>query len=406
VAQNETRTVLRILLAAPLIVFVLFLVSSYFLSIPLGAELFFFTPEGAAFSKLPLPQKELPMLLFMTTGFYIPVTASYGLAFLFLLGVYVACFAGAWISRESLHDVVRKGFSRPFTKLFNNNLFAMPIIASMVFIAVIAITLFQESQGIPTGSLPEEEPFHLFFQLTYSPVWEEISFRISTIGVFLIAYLFLVGREKLAKLSAGQALKVALLIPLYPDKAKKLLGVKTVSKFGIKGISLGEWIMIAITSLIFGWLHVGHPWELGKFPTATLQGLALGLVYLFYGVQAPILLHWFFNYYWYGFFLVLDLYPNSFSLILIIFLVEIVTLTVGVLGWSMFAGLLGVRVYGRIKSWWYSRWKKTVPSPTPMFTQPPTPPSPIIRFCRGCGRVLSEDMKFCSYCGKAFEEET
>jgi len=52
VAQNETRTVLRILLAAPIIVFVLFLVSSYFLSIPLGATLFFFTPEGAAFSKL------------------------------------------------------------------------------------------------------------------------------------------------------------------------------------------------------------------------------------------------------------------------------------------------------------------------------------------------------------------
>jgi hypothetical protein len=205
VAQNETRTVLRILLAAPLIIFVLFLVSSYFLSIPLGATLFFFTPEGAAFSKLSTLPTEFPMLLFMTTGFYVPVTASYGLAFLFLLGVYVVCFVGAWISRESLHDVVRKGFSRPFTKLFNNNLFAMPIIASMVFIAVIAITLFQESQGIPTGSLPEEEPFHLFFQLTYSPVWEEISFRISTIGVFLIAYLFLVGREKLAKLSAGQA---------------------------------------------------------------------------------------------------------------------------------------------------------------------------------------------------------
>ncbi|MCK5563354.1 zinc-ribbon domain-containing protein [Candidatus Bathyarchaeota archaeon] len=28
-----------------------------------------------------------------------------------------------------------------------------------------------------------------------------------------------------------------------------------------------------------------------------------------------------------------------------------------------------------------------------------------MRFCRGCGRVLSEDMTFCPYCGKAFEEE-
>jgi len=113
----------------------------------LGPALFFFTPKGLAFSKLSLPPTEFPMLLFMMFGFYIPVTASFGLAFLFLLGVYVVCFAGAWISRESLHDVVRKGFSRPFTKLFNNNLFAMPIIASMLFIAVIAIHFFQESQG-------------------------------------------------------------------------------------------------------------------------------------------------------------------------------------------------------------------------------------------------------------------
>ena len=402
VAQNKTTGDLRVLLVIPLIIFVLFLVSSYFLSIILGPALFFFTPEGADFNKLPTSPEEFPMLLFMAVGFYIPVTSSYGLAFLFLLNVYIVCFAGAWISRESFHDVVRKGFSRPFTKLFNNNLFAMPIIASMLFTAVIAITLFQESQGIPTGSLPEAEPFPLFFQLTYSPVWEEISFRISTIGVFLIAFLFSVGGKKLAKLSAGQALKIALLIPLYPDKAKKVFGVKTVSEFGIKGISLGEWGMIGITSVIFGWLHVGNPWGLGKFTTATLQGLVLGLVYLLYGVQAPILLHWFFNYYWGGFILALELYPNSLSLIFIIFLIEMVTLMVGVLGWSIFAGLLGVRVYGRVKSWRGRRWKKTVPALSPS-TQPS--PSPTNRFCHGCGRVLEEDMQFCPYCGKAFEEE-
>jgi len=394
VAQNETSADLRVLLGAPLIIFVLFLVSSYFLSMILGPALFFFTPEGTDFSKLLTSPKEFPILLFMTVGFYIPVTSSYGLAFLFLLGVYIVCFAGAWMSRERFHDVVRKGFSRSFTKLFNNNLFAMPIIASMVFTAVIAITWFQESQGILTGPLPEAEPFPLFFQLSYSPVWEEMSFRISTIGVFLIAYLFSVGGKKLAKMSGGQALKIALLIPLYPDKAKKVFGVKTVSEFGIKGISLGEWVMIGVTSVIFGWLHVGNPWGLGKFTTATLQGLALGLVYLLYGVQAPILLHWFFNYYWGSFILALDLYPNSLPLIFVIFIVEMVTFIVGVFGLSMFAGLLGVRLY--------RRWKKTVPS-LPPSTQPS--PSLTIRFCRQCGRVLEEDMQFCPYCGKAFEEE-
>ena len=397
VTQNETRIALRILLVTPLIVFVLLLVSSYFLSMPLGLALFFFTPEGAAFSKLPLPLTEFPMLLFMVFGFYIPVPASYGLAFLFLLGIYVICFAGAWRFRESLHDVVRKSFSRPFTKLFNNNLFAMPIIASMLFIAVATIHLFQESQGIPTGTLPEIDPFRLFFQLTSSPLLEEIGFRISTIGVFLIVYLLSVRGKKLATLSTGQALKVTLLIPLYPDKAKKLLGVKTISEFGIKGISRGEWIMIIITSLAFGLVHYIFGWGPGKITTATLDGFVFGLTYLFYGIQAPILLHWFFNYYLtllFGENYLLKFYPIMSP---ISFLILFATLIVGGLGWSIFAGLLSTRIYGEVKSWWSRRWKKAVPS------LPTQPPSPTIRFCRGCGRVLSEEDRFCPYCGKVFE---
>ena len=395
VAQNEEIKVLRSLLVMPLTIFVLFLVFSYFLSMSLGPALFFFTPEGSAFST-PYYRLGLPIELFMAFDFRIPVTASYGLVFVFLLGVYAVCFAGAWISRESLHDVVRKGLSRPFTKLFNNNLFAMPIITSMLLTAVIVIHSFQESLGVPTGSLPETDPFEMFLLLTYSPLFEEGSFRISTIGVFLIAYLFWMGRERVATWSGGQALKVALLIPLYPDKAKKLLGVKTVSEFGIRGISLAEWIIIIITSSVYGWVHVGQPWGPGKFTTATLVGLAFGLAYLFYGAQAPILLHWFFNYYWYGYGLALDFYPTVSP---IVFLIDFVTLILGVVGWSMFTVLLGV--------WVYRRWKGGIAPLPPPPTQlpPPTPPQPTIRFCRRCGRVLSKDMKFCPYCGKALEEE-
>lgn len=396
VAQYEVKTVFIILFTAPLVIAVLFLVFSYLLSIPLGLALFFFTPEGAAFSARHL--LVLPVELFMTVYFYVPVTINVGLAFLFLLGVYSLCFAGAWMSRESLHDVVRKCLSRPFTKLFNNNLFAMPIITSMLFTAVIAIHYFQESHGITTGSPPEwGSPFETFFiGGTLLTLTEETCFRISTIGVFLIVYLFLMKRKSVASWSAGQALKVAFLIPLYPDKAKKSLSVKTVSEFGIRGISLAEWIIVIITSLVFGWVHVGHPWGPGKFTTATLVGLALGLAYLLYGAQAPILLHWFFNYYWYSYGLALDFYP---TVLPIVFLIDLVTLTLGMVGWSMFTVLLGV--------WVYRRWKGgVVPLPPPP-TQlpPPTPPAPIIRFCRQCGRVLSEDMRFCPYCGKAFEEE-
>jgi len=245
----------------------------------------------------------------------------------------------------------------------------------MLLTAVITISSFQESVGIPTGSPPEwESRFETFFiGGTLLALVEEIGFRISTIGVFLIAYLFLVKRKTVASWSVGHALKVTFLIPLFPDKAKKSLGVKTVSEFGIRGISLAEWIMIIITSSVFGWVHVGHPWGLGKFTTATLVGLAFGLAYLLYGAQAPILLHWFFNYYGYSYNLALDFYSIASP---IVFIMYFVILILGILGWAMFTILLS--------DWLYRRWKGAVAPPPPP-TQPPTPPPPIIRFCRQCG---------------------
>ena len=398
VAQNEEIKLLRSLLVVPLTIFVLFLVSSYFLSLPLGVGLFFFTPSGLDVSRLYL--LKLPIELFMVVDFSIPVAINAGLFFLFLLGVYALCFVGAWMSRESLHSVIRKGFSRPFSQLFNNNLFAMPIIASMLFVAFFIIHVFL---GVPTGRGPFEpsedplQPFKNFFAVTYSPLVEEISFRVSPIGVFLIAYLFVVGKERVATLSGRELLKVLLLIPLYPDKAKEMLGARTVREFGIRGISLAEWIMIVVTSVAFGLVHIGGGWEVGKSISVFIDGLAFGLVYLLYGAQAPILLHWFSNYYisGYGAYgLALDFYPIVSPIFLLIFLG---TLILGVVGWSMFTVLLG--------DWVYRRWKGGVaplPPPTP---SPPTPPQPIIRFCRRCGRVLSEDMRFCPYCGKALEEE-
>ncbi|MFB0501376.1 MAG: type II CAAX prenyl endopeptidase Rce1 family protein [Candidatus Bathyarchaeia archaeon] len=397
VAQYEVKTVFKILFTVPLIIAVLFLVFSYFLSLPLGLALFFFTPPRLDVSRLYL--LKLPIPLFLNPDFSIPATINAGLVFLFLLGVYTLCFASAWMSRESLHSIIRKGFSRPLSQLFNNNLFAMPIITSMLFIAFIIIHVFL---GVPTGPGPFEpsedpiQPFKDFFAVTYSPLVEEIGFRVIPIGIFLIAYLFVIGRERMGTLSGGEFLKVLFLIPLHPDKAKELLGVRTVREFGIRGISLAEWIMIVFTSVAFGLVHIGGGWEAGKSISASINGLAFGLVYLLYGVQAPILLHWFFNYYisGYGAYgLALDFYPIISPIFLLIFLA---TLILGVLGWIMFTALLGARIYRR---------RKRVVPPQPLPLSPPTPPQPITRFCRQCGRLLSENTKFCPYCGKSMEEE-
>jgi len=401
VAQYELKMLFKPLLTALLIIVVLFLVVSYLFSIPLGLTLFFLTPQGIDVNRLYLI--ELPIPLFIDVDFSIPVAINAGLLFLFLLSVYTLCFVGASMSRESFHGVIRKGFSRPFSQLFNNNLFAMPIITGMLFVSFITIHVFL---GVPTGPGPFEpsedplQPFKNFFAVTYSPLVEEIGFRVIPMGIFLVVYLFVVGRKRVVALSGRELLKVLFLTPLYPDKAKELLGIRTVRELGVRSISLAEWIVIVLTSVAFGVVHIGDGWEAGKSISVTIDGLAFGLAYLLYGVQAPILLHWFFNYYISGhgaYSLALDFYPIVSPIFLLIYLG---TLILGLLGWIMLTTLPCV--------WLYRRRKGVALLQLQSFPHPshavPTPP-PIFRFCRRCDRSLPEAVMFCPYCGKACEEE-
>ena len=332
-AFSELKTFIKLTLLITLILIVLLLVVSYFLAMFLGPVLMF-SPDGLATSS---QHRRLPILLFVIIGFYTPVALNIGLVFLLLWSVFFICFVVAWKFRESFHGVIEKGFSPSMIKLFDNWLFAMPIVTSMLLIAVNVIHSFQEAHGIPTGeiSLPKN-PFETFFELSYAVLIEEIGFRVTPIGAFLIIYLFWVGRKNVATFSWGQRLKLFLTAPLYPDKAKKMVGVKTVSEFGVRGgISLGEWVMIFYTSIIFGLAHYlgGGGWEVGKVTSSSVVGLAMGLTYLFYGIQAPILLHWFFNYYQYVYFS---------SMPIIFVLINGVTVVLGLLGWLLVM-ILGLR---------------------------------------------------------------
>ena len=329
-AFSEQKTFTKMALTIALILIVIFLVSSYFLAMFLGPALMF-SPDGLAVINQNL---RLPILLFITIGFYTPIAFNVGLVFLFLWGVFAVCFIAAWKFRESFHEVIEKGFSHPIKKLFDNYLFAMPIITSMVLIAVIAIHSFQEAHGVPTGELPmPPNRFETLFEVSYAALIEEIGFRVTPIGTFLIVYLFWAGRKNAVTLSLGQRLKLFLTAPLYPEKAKKMVGVKTVSDFGVRGgISLGEWGMVFFTSIIFALAHyiLGGGWEIGKVTSVSVQGLAMGLTYLLYGVQAPILLHWFFNYYGYAYLFASELYT---PVLISIILIDFATVILGILGW-------------------------------------------------------------------------
>jgi hypothetical protein len=335
---EATRQLFEHVFTMLMIVFVFPLVASCFLALLLGLQLFLFTIEGQAISSRVY---SLPLLLLLVFRIETPLTLSTGSIFLFVWSIYFLCFLFAWLWRESFHKVLGKAFSRPLNQLLNNFLFALPIFACMLLLVVFLLHSLQESMGVPTGepALPTN-PFETFFLLTYSPLIEEIGFRLTPMGLFLIAYVFVTERKVVARLSPKGRLRLFLIVPFYPEKAKRIAGLRRVSVDGFGGISTAEWIMVLATSLIFGLAHLlsGVGWDIGKVTSTFLVGFVFSVAYLAYGFQAPLLLHWYFNYYFYTFRLASKLYPSTLSLEILIWLLTIITGFLGV-SWFLVSGL-------------------------------------------------------------------
>ncbi len=293
-----------------LVASVIFFIATYFLAMFIGPMLFFFTPEGVVASRLDL--QFFPIMLFSIVFFYIPASINVGLLFSLLWGIYLLCFFAAWKYRESLKITVENMLSHSPADAFKNCLFAVPIISSAVLVSAVSITLLEAIGGISSGEPPlPEDPFQAYILLTLAPLVEEIGFRLTPIGTFLAVYLFWHRGMEKTPISRMEHLKVSATAFLYPEKAKRMTGTRNVSEYGVLGgISSGEWLIIVLTAISFGLAHIlGGGWEIGKVTSTSLQGFALGVTYLLYGIQAPILLHWFFNYYSYTYILAADIYP-------------------------------------------------------------------------------------------------
>lgn len=337
--MSKSGGVARSVFLAPLIGVVLFLVASYFLALVLGPVLFFFTAEGVEAGGRFL--RALPVQLFGVFDFYVPVRLAWGSLFLFLWGVFVVCFVVSWGWRRSFHDVVGRAFSRSAGGLFDNWLFTMVVVASMLLAGFVLITSLQNVVGVETGvpSLPENR-FEAYLTLAYAVFAEEVSFRISPIGLFLVVYLFLAGGNAVASMSLWRRVKLFFAAFLCPEKAKGMVGLRTVAANGLGGgISLGEWVMVFVTALVFGLTHfvVGVGWGLGKISTAFMNGFVFGLVYLAYGFQAPILLHWFLNYYFYTYSLAAEFSPSLSSVFVVLELVNLFLGLSALLGFALLA---------------------------------------------------------------------
>ncbi|MBS7655380.1 CPBP family intramembrane metalloprotease [Candidatus Bathyarchaeota archaeon] len=265
------------------------IVATYFFSIPLGFILMFLNKENAAL----IASKVKVLIIFFAIDFWSPLRVNLGFLFAILLLLYSLCLIASWKLDTPFHKAVLN------PKLLSKNwLTLMPLASSSLLIAIIFIQSLQETHGIPTGSIQFQNPYEALFSLAYSPIIEELGFRISLIGLASIISCLI----KTIKAPKTLILKTLVLAFLYPDKAKKTIGIENIEANGwFKGVKLGEWLLLILTSLGFGLAHylAGSGWEMGKITSASLAGLIFGLVYLRYGAHASILFHWFFNYYGY-----------------------------------------------------------------------------------------------------------
>ena len=216
--------------------------------------------------------------------------------------IYVACFIVAFRSRDGFLSGLQRLRQVGQISTKSNWLVAMPLVSSALLIIVLVVTIVLSQSGVSSGTLcnpcpPEAE---LYAALTYSPISEEIAFRITTLGLLVSIMTLWKARSIEQGPSKRRTLSLVITSFLSPEAAKVRVGLPTITGNGWRGIHWSEWIMLFLTSSLFGIAHIisgGTDWGVGKVFTAAISGFALGFVYLGYGAYAAILLHWFFDFY-------------------------------------------------------------------------------------------------------------
>ena len=323
----------------------LFYLATYILSMILGISVFFFTPEGSETASQPI--QGLQLLLIFTFSTFIPTPLNIGTIFLALWTVFCIAILVAWSGpAQTFHKTVKESLSSPLRNLSKNYLITFPIITTMLLVAEILLQSFQESVGIPTGSMDAPNPYMLLFNASYAAIFEEIGFRLIPIGAVVVPYIIWSGWKTLRTHPTPNQYRLTALAFLYPEGAKKRLKLRTVENAGwLRGISQAEWGIVLISATVFALAHIltGEGWGLGKLTITFMLGLVFGLVYLVYGIAAPILMHWFHNYY----LTVLSLSYELFDppLTILIEIIEISIVTVGTVSWAVLLAYLTLKSF-------------------------------------------------------------
>jgi hypothetical protein len=158
----------------------------------------------------------------------------------------------------------------------NNALLSAITWFSILIVFSLIIDFIQHNFGINIELPASQNRLVQFFQVTTSPLSEEIGFRVLLIGLPLFAIF-----------SHKASLKHFFKSLWHPSKNLEVTNYKKVIT------------LIITVAIFFGAAHIisGTPWSAGKFAQATVAGIIIGWVYFRYGFAPAILIHWATNYF-------------------------------------------------------------------------------------------------------------
>jgi len=210
-------------------------------------------------------------------GFKLPVHFEIGDGFIFLWCLYLVLFA---ISLSGPRLNMMKSLSllmiEGWQNIKNNALLSMITWFSILIVFSVIIDFIQQGFGINIEPPASQNRLIQFFQITTSPLSEEVGFRVLLIGLPLFAMFS-------HKASLNHFFKSL----WHPSKNLQVTNYKKVI------------VLIITVAIFFGAAHIfsGEPWSTGKFTQASIAGIIIGWVYFRYGFAPAILIHWATNYF-------------------------------------------------------------------------------------------------------------
>jgi hypothetical protein len=243
-------------------------------------------------------------LIFTTVR--IGVSGTLGELFVALSAVYLCFFVLAAKQGAGLLASLRRSSRGSYDALFSNPLVAVVVILGAVSFVTLLIDRLQTSAGVATGSLTGD-PFALLVDFTLAPLFEETSFRLIMIGLPVLVLGLLVVRDFRSLNPARVLWRPSSLWDVdeegepprrFEDASPSMFPDRPHDSLKVRAMKPVVYTFLLVSSLYFGYAHYGSGggWGPGKITEAAFAGLALGYLYIKYGFQANVLLHWSVNY--------------------------------------------------------------------------------------------------------------